>query len=254
MPATRPDQVAKAVALDVDVVIVDLEDAVGPGEKNKARGILSGLAPGRKIHVRINSLDTRYWELDVKSCCNLDFVDALILPKVKSSDEFGRVRSELASTLPIVALIETPQGIQAVDQIAKSGFERLMFGSADYCAAIGATPSNELFSYPRSRMVVASAAAGLPAPVDGPTTNFRDLELIREDLVAARALGMGGKLCIHPDQLPAVREVFAARENDRAWAQEVIAAAECHAGEVFSLRGQMIDEPIIERARRVLRS
>lgn len=253
VPATRPDRVAKAAGLDVDVVIVDLEDAVSESDKDSGRVSLAALGFTRRVHVRINSLATPHWQADAELCSSLDFVDALVVSMVTSPAEFDRVRAALVRPLPLLALVETPRGIQAVDEIADAGFERLLFGGADYCAALGAAPSAELYAYPRSRLVVASAAAGLHAPVDGPTTAFNDLTQLREDLKAARGLGMGGKLCIHPSQLPIVRQVFALSEADRSWAIEVVTAAELHGGSVFSMDGQMIDEPIVERARRILR-
>jgi citrate lyase subunit beta/citryl-CoA lyase len=190
----------------------------------------------------------------VETCSVLDVVEALVVPMVMSPEECAQVRQMMARALPVLALVETPRGVQAVDEIAVAGFDRLLFGGADYSAALGTAPSNALFAYPRTRLAVASAAAGLPAPVDGPTTNFDNSAQLREDLMAARALGMGGKLCIHPSQLSAVREVFNPDEAERAWARVVVETAERHRGSVFSLYGQMIDQPIIAHARKVLES
>jgi citrate lyase subunit beta/citryl-CoA lyase len=253
VPATRLDRVLKALGLNADVVIVDLEDAVGDADKVGARASLGTLHLDRRVHVRVNALGTPKWRADVEACSTLDVVEALVVPMVESPEEFEQVRRVTARELPLLALVETPRGVQAVDEIAAAGFDRLLFGGADYSAALACAPSNALFAYPRARLAVASAAGGLPPPVDGPTTVFDDAHL-REDLAAARALGMGGKLCIHPSQLDAVREAFAPSAAERDWAQEVVETAERHRGSVFSLNGQMIDQPIIARARSVLES
>jgi citrate lyase subunit beta / citryl-CoA lyase len=252
VPATRPDRVAKAVGLDVDVVIVDLEDAVGETQKSGARESLLGLEIPRRVYVRINSLRTKHWRADLDVCNALDMVEGVVLPKVESAEEYGRVRDAMARPLAVSALVETPRGIQVIDEIAESGFERLLFGGIDYSSALGVMPSNELFAYPRSRLVIASASSGLPAPVDGPTTGLKNRAQLREDLMAAGMLGMGGKLCIHPSQLADVREVFSPSDALREWARAVIAESDHHAGAVFSLRGEMIDLPVVERARRLL--
>ena len=254
MPATRPDRVVKASNLDVDVVIVDLEDGVAAADKDVARASLVEFALDRRLHVRINALGTPQWRADVEACSALAVVDAIVVPMVTSPEEFELVRQVMERPLSVLALVETPRGIQAADEIATAGFDRLLFGGVDYCNALGAPPNQELFAYPRSRLVVACAAAGLPAPVDGPTIAFDMPAQLHEDLMAARALGMGGKLCIHPVQLASVREVFTPSEADLAWASKVVALAERHAGAIFSLDGQMIDQPVIERARRVLQS
>lgn len=252
VPATRPERVVKATTLDTDVVIVDLEDSVGAGEKDAARAALRQLSLSRKIHVRINSLATSEWRSDVTACSGLDFVDAIVVPMVSAPEEFLQLRAEIERSIPLVALVETPRGVQAVSEIAVAGFARLLFGSADYCAEVGASASRELFAYPRSRLVIASLAAGLPGPIDGPTTAIHDQDQLRADLRDARALGMAGKLCIHPSQLARVREVFAATEREREWAAGVVAEASRHGGSVFTFNDQMIDKPIVEQARRIL--
>ena len=206
------------------------------------------------MNVRINAPATPHWQVDVEACSALDVVDALEVPTVESAAEFDRVQPALVRTLPLQAPVETPRRIQAVDEIATAGFERLLFGAADYCAAVGAPPSNDLFAYTRARPVVASAVGGLPIPVDGPTTVFDDLAQLRRDLNAARTLGMGGKLCVHSTQLSGAREAFAPSDVERAWATRLVDAAEFHRGAAFSLDGQMIDEPVVERAMRILRS
>ena len=102
----------------------------------------------------------------------------------------------------LLAIIESPRGVVEADAIASSAVSRLGFGSADYAGEMGAT--DLLYSYSRSRLVVASAAAGLSGPVDGPTLSYRDQHQLAHDVDQAVAHGMGGRFCIHPHQLPVV--------------------------------------------------
>src|SRR5665213_3694779 len=97
-----------------------------------------------------------------------------------------------------------------------------------------------------------STGAGLPAPVDGPTTIIGDSAALRDETVEAFGVGMGGKLCIHPNQLATVASVFATTLSERAWAQSVMSAFEENSGGVFVVNGEMVDAPLVARARRIL--
>jgi citrate lyase subunit beta/citryl-CoA lyase len=252
VPATRPDRVEKARGSAADEVVVDLEDAVAPGDKAAARGSLAHLPAGRPVHVRVNARGTVHHVADVRAVAAMGEVAAVVLPKVESADDAVAVAAALPPGTAVVALVESARGIAAAEAIAEAGVSRIMFGSADYLADIGAAPGPEVLAYPRSRLVVASRAARLPAPVDGPTLVTGDEAAVRADAVAARALGMGGKLCIHPAQLAAVNEVFRVSEDERRWARSVLAAAGAHRGGAFTFEGAMVDEPVLVRARRLL--
>lgn len=258
VPATRLDRVAKARQTAADEVIVDLEDAVAEGDKAGARQALAGIPAGRPVHVRVNAPGTAHHEADLRAVAALSAgtgtstVSAVVVPKVESAAHLAAVLAALPSSMAVVALVETARGIVAADAIAAAGPTRLMFGSADYVADIGARPGSEVLAYPRSRLVVASRAAGLPAPVDGPTLATGDQDLVRTEAQTARALGMGGKLCIHPAQLAAVHEVFGPSADEVQWARNVLAAAADHGGGAFAFEGSLVDEPVLVRARRLV--
>jgi citrate lyase subunit beta/citryl-CoA lyase len=252
VPAIRPDRVEKARRSAADEVIVDLEDGVATEDKAAARDLLAGLPAGRPVHVRVNALGTRHHEDDLRAAAAMPSLAAVVVPKVESPDDVAAVSSRLPASVAVVALVETARGIAGADAIAASAVSRIMFGSADYLADIGAGPGREVLAYPRSRLVVASRAAGLPPPVDGPTLTTDDEARVRDEAEAARALGMGAKLCIHPAQLAVVNEVFRTTDEERRWAQAVLAAAEAHGGGAFSFDGSMVDEPVLLRARRLL--
>lgn len=258
VPATRLDRVEKARHGAADEVIVDLEDAVAEGDKAAARRALASIPRGRPVHVRVNASGTAHHEDDLRAVAALSVgdvtsrVSAVVVPKVESAADLAAVVAALPSSMSVIALVETARGIVAADAIAAAGATRLMFGSADYLADIGARPGSEVLAYPRSRLVVASRAAGLPAPVDGPTLATGDGDLLRAEAQTARALGMGGKLCIHPAQLAAVHEAFGPSVDEVEWARNVLAAAALHGGGAFAFEGSMVDEPVLARARRLL--
>jgi citrate lyase subunit beta / citryl-CoA lyase len=253
VPATRSDRFEKARQSSANVVIVDLEDSVGEGEKKTARDAIEATDAFDEAFVRVNAVSTEHFESDVRACLSTRWVTAIVLPMVESVADVALLQNLLTREIGIVALIESAQGILAADEIAACGPNRLMFGTADYSTQMQSSPSHPLFNYPRSRLVVASVAAGLPAPVDGPTLNYQDEDTLRTDLEVARSLGMGGKLCIHPSQLSVVNEYFRPGGADLQWAKEVVAAADDHHGEVFSHNGEMIDAPVLARARGILR-
>ncbi|HEY1762547.1 MAG TPA: CoA ester lyase [Acidimicrobiales bacterium] len=252
VPANRPDRVNKAISTGADEVIVDLEDAVSLDEKLNAREDLRRLHCDATVFVRINSVDSGFFEDDVAVCDASDFVKGIVVPMVRSSEDVAAVTRRLRRHIPLIALVESAEGILAAEEIASSGASRLMFGSADYCANLAAPPSDELFAYPRSRLVVASAASKLPPPVDGPTLDFKDESLLMSDLRAARALGMGGKLCIHPSQVRLVRDAYKSTESEKEWARSILDESAQHHGAVFAYLGEMVDGPVLDRAHRIL--
>jgi citrate lyase subunit beta/citryl-CoA lyase len=252
VPANRPDRVNKAISTGADEVIVDLEDAVSSDEKLNAREDLRALHCDAPVCVRINSVDSEFFDDDVAACDESEFVKGIVVPMVKSSEDVRAVTRRLRRHIAVLALVESAEGILAAEEIASSGASRLMFGSADYCANLAAPPSDELFAYPRSRLVVASAAFRLPPPVDGPTLDFKNESLLTSDLRAARALGMGGKLCIHPLQVRFVRDAYQATELEKEWARSILEESAQHNGAVFAYRGEMVDGPVLDRAHRIL--
>lgn len=252
VPATRLDRLKKALNLPADEVIVDLEDAVGANAKLEARENLSKFTSEKPLYVRINAVGTKYFDEDVEFCNETRWVKGIVLPMVSCTEDVETLKRHLRRKLEILALVETPLGIVSVDQIASSGVRRLLFGSADYSSFLMTAPSPELFAYPRSRLVLASAIAGLPAPIDGPTLDIHDMEQFASQLRVARTLGMGGKLCIHPSQLLLVSEVFSPSKSEMEWAQRILDAAIEHDDNVFVIGDEMIDAPVLLRARRIL--
>jgi citrate lyase subunit beta / citryl-CoA lyase len=252
VPANRPDRFAKAAAAGTDTVIVDLEDAVSSDDKVNARRLaasaLSYLS-GADVWLRVNGAGTQWYEEDLQ-LARKSGVQGVVLPKAESRDELDVVREGLSPDQAVIALVETARGIRAAYEIA-AACDRIIFGSVDFVLDLGCEPSRDACLMARSTLVIASRAARIAAPLDGITARIDDETLICSDAAYASGLGFGGKILIHPKQIAPSRTGFAPDPDVAAWARKVLAAG--GGGEVRSVDGEMIDAPVIERARGILR-
>ncbi|WP_031470599.1 HpcH/HpaI aldolase/citrate lyase family protein [Sciscionella sediminilitoris] len=247
VPGDRPDRFDKVTASGADVAILDLEDAVGPQDKDVAREhIRVWLAAGGQAMVRINAAGTPWFDADLDLAYSQQA--PVMLPKAEKLDVVASL-----SGLSVLPLVETAAGVANVARLcAAPGVVRLAFGSVDLAAQLGVAHDDPVaLDHARARLVLASAAAGIAAPIDGVTTNLREDSATSHDARHARRLGFRGKLCVHPRQLEAVRAAFAPTADELAWARRVTAAAGTSAA---AIDGEMVDKPIVDRARRLLES
>jgi citrate lyase subunit beta/citryl-CoA lyase len=253
VPGNRPERFDKALASGADVVIVDLEDAVGPAEKTKARdSVRAWLAPTKPVYVRVNAATTE-WFADDLTLLKLPGVGGVVLPMAEDEDALREIGSRVGAGTRIVALIETARGLWRAERIASApGVERLAFGSFDFQFDTGITDERDGLLFARSQLVIASRVAGCLAPVDGVTVALDDEASLREDVARARSLGFGAKLCIHPKQVALVNAGFRPQPAELEWAKKVVEAAERSGNNALRLDGKLIDIPIISRARAIL--
>ena len=248
VPADRPDRFAKAAASGADAVILDLEDAVADDRKDAARAALRNDFTDLPVLMRINAAGTPWHEKDLVALRGLN-PSAVILPKAEDPASVAAVIAALGGATPVIALIETGLGLARCRAIAAlPGLCRLAFGSIDYCADLGCEHLREVLLPVRSELVLASRLAGIAAPLDGVTARLDDLLETYEDAVHARALGLTGKLCIHPAQIPEARRAFLPSEAEIDWARRVLASGD---GAV-SVDGAMVDAPVRLRAKSIL--
>jgi citrate lyase subunit beta/citryl-CoA lyase len=259
VPATDPHRVDKALSGDAHAVVVDLEDAVPPDAKDDARRLAADRlreprrGGGRQL-VRVNGLETAHARSDFGALSGLA-IDAIMVPKAEPQ----QLRALAPSGPPIVALIETARGLRRAFETATRSprVVALMLGNVDLAAELGATPGpdgRELL-HARSTLVVDSAAAGLGGPIDGPCLAIGDDDVLRAETEAAKALGFAAKACIHPGQLAVVHEVFEPTDAELDWARRVVAAADAARADgrgAVAVDGQMVDAPVVARARRLL--
>jgi len=247
VPGDRPERFAKAAAAGADAVIVDLEDAVAAEAKQAARAALRSDFGAGPVLVRVNAIGTPWHEADMAALAGKGFA-AVMVPKAEGSEAFATLCAKAA--MPVIALVESARGLAEARRIAGlPNLARLAFGSIDFCADLGCAHSREALLAARSELVLASRLAGLAAPIDGVTTAIGDGAQISGDARHARDLGFGGKLCIHPRQIEAIRAGFAPDEAEILWARKVLASGDGAA----AVDGAMVDEPVRIRARAILR-
>jgi len=250
VPGSSPEMFEKALNSGVDVIFLDLEDAVAPDDKLQARknvikaiNELDWAGHGITVSIRINGLDTQYMVRDVVDLIEQcgDKIDTLLIPKVGVYADVYMVEAMLnqlemqqgmTKKIGIECLIETALGMANVEDIAKQGaiggrLEALHFGVADYAASNRARTTNigglnpdypgDQWHFAISRMTVACRAYGLRA-IDGPFGDIKDPEGFKEAARRAAALGCEGKWAIHPSQIALANEVFTppAAEVDKA--------------------------------------
>lgn len=255
VPSTRPDRFAKAAASGADRVILDLEDAVAPHEKADARRNLANAAIPRDVpmYVRVNSALTPWFEDDLAVAATLA-IHGILLPKADSAAHVERAAAVIAPRHVIVPIIETAVGLWNVLEVARAPrVERLVFGAMDFALDTGMHDKDGAFDYVRSRIVVASKVAGIAPPVDFVTLGIDDQELLKRHAARSRHFGFGGKLCIHPKQLAATNDAFRPSDEEVAWARAILAeqAARPHDA-VFAHRGELVDRPVLDRARQIV--
>jgi len=253
VPGHRPERFSKAVSSGSDLVVVDLEDSVPLTDKDEARShAVAVLARGDHVVVRVNDPRTPVGDADIEALSSASGVVVVMVPKSEDPTALRAVIDRLPSGSSVVALIETASGVANVERIAGvDGIARLAFGHLDLCAQLGIHPADQTALSPaRFALVAASAIHGLPAPIDGVCTEFRELGEIRRDARASLSAGFAAKLCIHPAQVPAVHEAFAPTADEMAWAQAVVdSLAQAGASQVD---GQMVDRPVLLRAEALL--
>lgn len=210
VPATRPELFDPAAAGPVDAVVLDVEDAVVDAAKPGARAsVVDWLGAGGHAWVRVNSATTEHWAADLDALADAPGLLGVVLAKTEGADQVVATAARLRPGTPVVALVESALGLELALEVARSPATlRLAFGVGDYCRDTGASKDPLALAYPRSRLVVASRAAGLPGPVDGPTLSSDESVLVRETEQAA-SVGMTGRLSLRPEQAATLNRLLA---------------------------------------------
>ena len=256
-PGNDARKLEKALESHADAVVADLEDAVPAPEKGRAREIVRDLLAGARtealLAVRLNAVGTAFWEDDLRMLSELP-PDALVLPKA-TPDGVAALGPDGPS---VIGIAETAQGLRLAYETACSPRTvALLLGAVDLGLELGLEPRADwqevLFA--RSKLVVDSAAAGIRGPLDLVHVDLHDDEGLEAECRLARSLGLRGKACIHPAQVAIVNRVFSPSDEETDRARRVVQAYEEGRAEgrgAVSLDGEMIDLPVVERARQVL--
>ena len=263
VPATRPERYAKALASGADAVIIDLEDAVAPQDKDKARHQLAGAfglfgaSERARTMVRVNASGTPWIDDDLKLVADLvrQGLRAVMVPKAESALVLRQLAQALGANVALLPLVESLAGLDAVDALATAPqVLRLAFGHLDFQADVGmACGADEVELVPvRLAIILAARRAGLAASIDGVTVATRDAARLQEDVARSQRFGFGAKMCIHPAQVAPVNAAFSPSAAELDWAQRVLAAVEAVGGGVVSLDGRMVDGPVVRLAKHTL--
>jgi citrate lyase subunit beta / citryl-CoA lyase len=259
VPGTRPERFAKALDSGAGGVIIDLEDAVAPEEKETARNSVRAAWPSftaeqkKRLVIRSNSPGSKFYSADLILAQELA-VACLLIPKSESMDEMNGAALVLPNTA-LIPMIETAIGLDHLREIANANqVIRLALGNLDLQADLGMVcdPQETELQTARYQIVLASRVAQIAPPVDGVTPSTDDVARIQDDAERAKRMGFGGKLCIHPKQVGIVKTAFMPSEEELAWAQRVIDADKASKGGAVKLDGRMIDRPVVLLAQRTI--
>jgi len=253
VPGTRPDRFPKACASGADIVVLDLEDSVTPADKGKARAAIADwLTAAQPVMVRVNTSDSE-WFRDDLTLANRPGIIGVLLPKAEREEEIRTIIGSFGRSVAILPQIETARGFRNVPALAGAeSVQRLLFGSIDFQLDLGMLAEEDELLYFRSQIVLESRLNGILPPVDGVTTDINSSDRVRADTLRARRLGFGGKMCIHPKQVPVVNECFAPTLEEEAWAKRVVEASAAAPGAAISVDGKMVDRPVLAQAQAIL--
>jgi citrate lyase subunit beta/citryl-CoA lyase len=280
-PGNVPRRVEKALSLEADAVIVDLEDSVALSEKEATRKpVAEALSRPRNCrgYVRVNAPSSAFCYGDLAATIHRG-VDGVLLPKVESAADLHaidwlltaleRERGIAEGSIDLVPQIETAAGVQRVDRIIQARslrpykgpwrVKRLAFGAADYAFELGLTVGMDEpeLADARARIVLSSRAAGLEGPLDSPWFHFKEAAGFERALERSRRGGFQGRLCVHPDQIGPVNRAYLPSDEEVARAERIVAAfkeAEARGAAAIQVDGQMIDYPVVYRAQALLDS
>ncbi len=272
LPGNTPNIIVNGEILGADAVILDLEDAVAPAEKDSARILVRNaikyMGFGKcEVIVRINAIDTAFWQKDLDAI--IPVRPSLIMPpKTSCAADVLAVDAYITQleqkqgipqgSVGLIPLIETALGVENAYQIASAcpRVKAIFLGGEDLTAFLRCkrTKEGHEIAYARSRMVVAARAAGVEV-YDTPFTDVNDDEGIYTDAQYAKSLGFTGKSAISPRHVKAINEVFSPSMKDIDYAYEVMEAIRIGKEQgkgAVSLRGKMIDAPIVARAQQTI--
>lgn len=259
IPANEPRMLQNAYVFDADAIILDLEDSVAIEEKHEARHLAKSFLKDHpkdttRTYVRINT-QADWLERDLACLQDLDF-EGVVLPKMtlKMWETYEKTASKQGFHKPVIGIVETPEAFFELDAIASiEQIEGLILGAEDLVSGMEAkrTLEGHEILYARSMVRMACAKHHILA-IDTPWTNLEEAHL-QKDITHAITLGFEGKCAIHPNQVPVINEAFAPSKATIDFALRVMKKYEETSSMRFSLDGQMVDKPVLQRAEDTLK-
>ncbi len=259
VPGNRPERFEKAVAADADLVCIDLEDAVGPSEKDEARKHALrylGEADHKNIGIRINGVQTPDGKGDIQDLIKSDLaLPFIMIPKVSDQSEMRKLDDELPSALGVFCpIIESAVGLLNVSDIFSHDRVKLgLFGAVDFSADLDCDLGWDALLYARSVLAVAAAAHNVTV-FDVPHINLRDLDDCEKTTRRNKSLGIHARAAIHPAQIERIHAALTPSEAEISQAVKVIAAYQKADGDVALVDGKLIEAPLLKKAQRIMRA
>lgn len=274
VPGSEPRKLKRAAEFGADAIAIDLEDAVAEDRKDAARALtreaLDALPAGTVAFVRVNGLETGRTAEDVAAVA-CDRLAGVILPKTERAEDLhvlSRLLDEAEQrsgrergSIRVLALIESARGVAGCVETLRDAPPRVLtalFGLADFCLDVGLDLTQDAppLAFARGQLIVATRAAGLAPPIDGPFLDLADEAALVADTERARDSGFQGRLSIYPPQVAPVQRVFSDVSPERvARARQVIEAFEAAEREgvgAFQLDGRFVDVPVYVAAKHTL--
>lgn len=262
-PAVRPDLLRKMPRTGADAIVIDLEDATPPDAKDTGRGemrsAVADLAGQLPILVRVND-DTTPWHDDDLDSLPTEGLAGIVVPKIETIAGLDSLAARLTGRgldMPVIGGVETALGVaDARPLLAHDVVSAAYFGAEDFIADLGGvrTASNDEVAYARAQVALAGRLADVTV-IDQIVADFTDDDRCRRECLQARAMGYGGKLCIHPSQVAIANEAFLPSSEEIDRARRLLEAyddAKAQGVASVAFEGQMVDEPVARQARRVL--
>lgn len=253
VPGSRQERFAKALESGADIVCIDLEDAVGPADKDAARDAAVSALGDPRLGIRINGVRTRHGLADLLALAAARTKPSFVMvPMVEAVAEAEIVRAILGPDVAIIPLVETVGGVRVADAIAAApGIAGLMLGGADFSAQLGVPMSWDSLYAARSAVVMACASAGIPA-IDVPYLDLDNLDGLAADVTRVRAMGFAAKALVHPKHVAVVHGVMRPTAHEIAEAREAETAYAAAGESAVRFRGRMLEAPVMARYRKIL--
>ncbi|MGO1754325.1 MAG: HpcH/HpaI aldolase/citrate lyase family protein [Brevibacterium aurantiacum] len=226
--AAEEETFTEAQISESDSVIFDLEASVSDDKKITARdNVVRALEGGMSAWVRINKMDSEFWDDDLAAIAMLPGLRGVMLPETERPEQVSYTAMRAKAGLPVIALLESAMGVENATKIAEApGTFRLAFGTNDFRKDTGFSGDPMALAYARSRLTIASRMGGLPGAIDGPSAATASDEQVRNDAEVTHMMGMTGKLVLNVDQVVTLNESMSPSEDERDWARQLLEAAE----------------------------
>ncbi|MGL4178628.1 MAG: HpcH/HpaI aldolase/citrate lyase family protein [Dermatophilaceae bacterium] len=265
LPASNERALAKAATLPVDGLILDLEDAVSPGDKERARenacaAAASGQYGAREVTIRVNGSGTQWHDDDLAAACAAG-PDGIVVPKVADAEHVRRLvrsieRHQAPQRTRLWAMVETPGAVLAAADLARASdrLAAIVLGTNDLVKELGArhVPGRAPIQAALQQVLLAGRAAGIPV-LDGVYNDVRDVDGFTAECRQGRDLGFDGKTLVHPSQVDPCNAAFAPSAEEVSDARGILAAWDDGAGRgVVVYRGRMVESLHVDMARRML--